>query len=36
MVKLVLRLSRDSMESDTIYGENMLNLITRIDSMEIV
>ena len=36
MVKLVLRLSRDRMESDTIYRENMVNLITRTDSMEIV
>ena len=36
MVKLVLGLFRDSMQSDTFYRENMVNLITRMDSMEIV
>ena len=36
MVKLVSGLSRDSMQSDTFYGENMANLITRMGSKEIV
>ena len=36
MAKLVSGLSRDSMQSDTFYGENIANSITRMDGMEIV
>ena len=36
MVQLVTGLSRDSMQSNTFYGENMVNLLTRMDSKEIV